>query len=109
MKKWILVFAGFGAGIAVAACVFQLEKRPTEGTFIEAPLVWMTTSLQRSIPSLRKVEFGSLFVLLWFLYWPCLGALLGGLVKFSGCMFHRLRCHDALPRSAEQTTDAKDH
>ena len=107
MKKWIPMLAGLGVGTALASYLFQLETRPTQDTFIEAPLMWVTALLQRSIPPLRRFDFGALFVVLWFLFWPCLGALLGWLLGWSVGRLRRPRAHDAPPPPVEQTSNAK--
>jgi hypothetical protein len=93
VKKWIPVLAGFGAGFALALCLLCLTPRPTEDTFIEAPVNWASVLLERSIPTLGLGEIVA-FLVIWFLYWSCLGALLGLLLQSALRMFHRLQAKD---------------
>ncbi len=89
MKRWVPILAGFGAGIVLAFCLLCLKSRPTEDTFLEAPVNWAMSVLERSIPALG---FGAVlvFFLVWLLYWSCLGALLGLLLQSALRLFRRI-------------------
>jgi hypothetical protein len=93
LKKWIPVLAGFGAGFALAFCLLCLKPRPTEGTFIEAPVNWALILLEWSIPTLGLGEIVAFF-LVWFLYWSWLGALLGLLLRLAVRIFPTFRGQD---------------
>jgi hypothetical protein len=93
VEKWNPVLAGFGAGFALAFCLLCLKPRPTEDTFVEAPVNWALILLERSIPTLGLGEIVAFFVI-WFLYWSCLGALLGFLLGLALRTFRRLGGQD---------------
>lgn len=93
MKKWIPLLAGCGGGLILAFCLLCLKLRPTEDTFIEAPVNWALILLERSIPTLGLAEIVA-FLVTWFLYWSCLGALVGLLLQMALRMFRGLQTKD---------------
>jgi hypothetical protein len=72
------LLTGFVVGIVFACCLFAVHPKPAIIMFLEKPLSW-TASLIDSLRLFPKESLEGLIIAmpLWFLYWGCLGALIG--------------------------------
>jgi TRAP-type C4-dicarboxylate transport system permease small subunit len=101
MKKWTLIWVGFVAGLAFAGWSLFQEPRPAFCVFLQAPLTWFFNYADNLHIFHRESLAGLAFVIpMWFIYWACLGAVTGFLVRLLFHLFRRLKRHDtaAQPR-----------
>ncbi len=85
MSKKTIFVIGFLAGIVVGGLLTVVGIAPTVGALLAAPLKWFTEDLH-PFPS---ESLANLIVAwpLWFIYWGCLGALVGLLLRAAIRMF----------------------
>ena len=83
MKKRTVFVIGFIAGIAIGA--FVSGSTATINAFVTLPLKWLTEDLH-PFPSESLVNL-ILAWPLWFVYWGCLGALFGLLLRVAFRVF----------------------
>jgi hypothetical protein len=85
MSKKTIFVIGFLAGIVVGGLLTVVGIAPTVGALLAAPLKWLTEDLH-PFPS---ESLANLIVAwpLWFIYWGCLGALVGLLLRAAIRMF----------------------
>jgi TRAP-type C4-dicarboxylate transport system permease small subunit len=95
VKKWTLIWVGFVAGLAFAGWSLFQDPRPAFGVFLQTPLMLLFSYVDNLHIFHRESLAGLVLVIpLWFIYWACLGALLGLLFQWLLWMFRRLKRRD---------------
>jgi hypothetical protein len=92
--KWFLVLAGVVAGAAFADWTLFQNPRPAFCVFLQAPFIWFCSYVDRLHIFPAESLFSLVFVIpLWFVYWMCLGALIGFLLQLPIFLFWKWRLH----------------
>jgi len=93
--KWSLVLAGIVAGAVFADWALYQNPRPAFCVFLQTPLFCFFSYIDhlRIIPHDSLAWLG-IIVPFWFIYWACLGALVGLLFRLSFCLFWKLKHRD---------------
>jgi hypothetical protein len=89
MKTKTILAIGFIAGAAIGGAVTVLEVAPTVVAVLMTPLGWLTKGLH-PYPSESLANLIIALPLI-FIYWGCLGALVGLLLRATVRMFLRPR------------------
>jgi hypothetical protein len=92
--KWLPILAGAMAGFVVGAWSFLQSPRPAICVFLQAPLVWLGSCID-SLRIFPRESLAGLIVVvpLWFIYWACLGAVTGLLLRWLFRLFWK-RSHN---------------
>lgn len=99
MKKWTPSWTGFVTGLCFAGWMFFQDPRPAFCVFLQTPLLWLCSYIDSLRIYPRESLAGLVIVIpLWFIYWACLGAVTGFLVRLSFHLLRRLKRHDTADR-----------
>jgi hypothetical protein len=90
--KWIPIVVGSFTGFVLGGWLFIQQPRPPFCTSLAAPFMWFMSYVDNLRLFPRESLIGLFFVVpLWFVYWSCLGAILGCLVLVVIYIFQRLK------------------
>jgi hypothetical protein len=94
--KWLPVIAGSVVGTVFADWALFQNPRPAICVFLQTPLIWLFSYIDR-LRIFPSESLGGLIIVipLWFVYWACLGALIGFLLRLSFCLFRKWRHWEA--------------
>jgi hypothetical protein len=89
-RYWFLpIFLGGLFGICFGGITFFENPRPTICVFLQKPLISLFSYLDTQSPP-PGLEGLIIIIPVWFIYWACLGTLIGFLLKIAFSLFLKL-------------------
>jgi hypothetical protein len=103
MRKWTPIWFGFVVGIAFAGWSLSQEPKPAFCVFLQTPLTWLFNYIDSLRIYPRESLAGLVFAIpLWFIYWACLGALVGLLLRLLLYLWRRSHCTRIIGREEKR-------